>query len=65
MPARNASKSRTASRYVSIVRSDLFSARRCRSKERVSSGSLGSDMAAPQHASQVVLKRYADRLSTT
>jgi hypothetical protein len=31
----------------SIVRSDLFSARRCCSKERARSGSLGSDMAAP------------------
>jgi hypothetical protein len=33
-------------------------------EERVRSGSLGSDMAAPEHASQVVLKRYADCLNT-
>ena len=44
---------------------DLFSARRCRSKERVRSGSLGSDMAAPWHASLAVLRRYAGRLKTT
>src|SRR5215216_3720524 len=47
----------TVSRFLLVLGPE-----RCRSKERARSGSLGSDMAAPGHAGQVVAERYAGRL---
>ena len=59
---RNSAASRSASRYVSIVRTALFSARRCSSKERTRSATLGSAMTGRCHegrSSQMLLHRCA------